>query len=240
VSVSGHFNGLSGGDHVFTSSAQSKRVLRLSATHSRPGVIEYRIEILARCQKIQNPLRRHRLRQNRLQNLCRQIRRQFRRCGHDDIDEFLHAFTTKKMNAADFNEAKKRLFYKRQCAEMVKKLQTSFAWIDDMKRARRSLALSRRAQLPPRNELIAIRRDHIKLRMRPEHNHELPHFHLEYKQLYTASYQIQPFRKLAGDMPKKYEKKLSDWIENNQANLLATWAALKAGKNVHELVIARD
>lgn len=39
----------------------------------------------------------------------------------------------------------------------------------------------------------------------------------------AASYQIQPFRKLAGDMPKKYEKKVSDWIENNQANLLATW-----------------
>jgi hypothetical protein len=145
----------------------------------------------------------------------------------------------KKLNAADFNEAKKRLFYKRQCVEMVKELQTSFALIDRMKRARRSLALSR----PSRGngmELVAIRRDHIKLRMRPEHNHELPHFHLEYKQLYTASYQIQPFRKLAGDMPKKYEKKVSDWIENNQANLLATWAALKAGKNVHELVIARD
>src|SRR5207302_452414 len=105
------------------------------------------------------------------------------------------------MNAADFNEAKKRLFYKRQCAEMVKELQTSFALIDRMKRARRSLALSRPSRGNWKAALMAIRRDHIKLRMRPELNHQLPHFHLEYKQLYTASYQIQPFRKLAGDMP---------------------------------------
>ena len=84
-----------------------------------------------------------------------------------------------------------------------------------------------------------MEKQHVKVRMRPENNHALPHFHLEYKNQYSASYQISPFKQLAGQMPKKYEQKLSEWIINNQNNLLSTWDALKAGKDVRELVIEK-
>ena len=87
---------------------------------------------------------------------------------------------------------------------------------------------------------MLVELEHVKVRMRPESNHALPHFHLEYKKLYSASYQISPFRQLAGQMPKKYEEKLLEWIISNQANLLSTWNALKAGKDVRELVIEKE
>jgi len=106
-------------------------------------------------------------------------------------------------------------------------LQERFAWIDLMSRPSR----------PGTIELMVIQRDHVKLRMRAEANHSLPHFHLEYKNLHEASYQISPFQKLAGKMPKKYENTLSEWISNNEANLLATWSALKSGQDVRELVV---
>lgn len=107
-------------------------------------------------------------------------------------------------------------------------LQEAFAWVDLLSKPGSSDGLS----------LMVIQRDHVKLRMRPEKNHALPHFHLEYKQEYSASYQIQPLKKLAGSMPKQHEQKLMDWIIKNQVNLLSTWNALKDGKDVKELVIA--
>jgi len=108
-------------------------------------------------------------------------------------------------------------------------LQESFAWIDLMSDPSGASNW----------KLMLIQRDHVKLRMRREDNHSLPHFHLEYKKLYTASYQIDPFQRLAGYMPKEHEKKLSEWIAKNQKNLLATWNALRAGKDVRELVVER-
>ncbi len=34
---------------------------------------------------------------------------------------------------------------------------------------------------------LLLRLGHTKVRMRPEHNHSRPHFHIEYKQQYSAS-----------------------------------------------------
>jgi hypothetical protein len=114
-------------------------------------------------------------------------------------------------------------------SEDLADLQESFAWIDLMS------APSDGSYI----KLLIIQRDHVKLRMRREGNHSLPHFHLEYKKLYSASYQIDPLRCIAGHMPKQYEGKLSEWIVANQKNLLATWNALKAGEDVRELVVER-
>jgi hypothetical protein len=61
------------------------------------------IESLTRWQIIQNPLDRHRLRQNRLQNLCRQIRR---RWHHDVIEDFC----TRLRNADSIPDVNTTLF----------------------------------------------------------------------------------------------------------------------------------
>src|SRR5436309_586466 len=109
----------------------------------------------------------------------------------------------------------------------VDALQTSLAWVDLFASPSRSDA----------TKFLVLQKEHVKVRMRPETNHALPHFHIEYKKQYAASYQIDPLQRLAGDMPKQYEEKVWDWIVEHRTELLATWAALKDGKDVRELVV---
>jgi hypothetical protein len=80
----------------------------------------------------------------------------------------------------------------------------------------------------------------IKLRMRPERNHSRPHFHIEYKRQYSASYAVDTLELLAGVMPRKFEYPMLEWARDNQASLLATWNRLNAGEDIRELVVARD
>lgn len=82
--------------------------------------------------------------------------------------------------------------------------------------------------------------EHVKVRLRPDRNHLRPHFHIEYKQEYKASYSIHPIEKLAGNMPSQHEQKIMDWCKANKDPLLATYKALKSGKDVRELVIERQ
>jgi len=75
--------------------------------------------------------------------------------------------------------------------------------------------------------------------MRREQNHAKPHFHIEYKRESSASFSIDPFARLAGDLPMKYEDRVRDWIVQHQKDLLATWYALQKG-DVCELVQAKE
>lgn len=59
--------------------------------------------------------------------------------------------------------------------------------------------------------------------MRFERNHKLPHFHIEYKTQYEASYRLPECVKLAGDMPKTKEKEMLIWAKKNRAKLMAEW-----------------
>jgi hypothetical protein len=78
----------------------------------------------------------------------------------------------------------------------------------------------------------------IKLRMRPETNHARPHFHIEYKQDYSASYAVDTLELLAGSMPQKYEKPMLTWAKENQVVLLETWNHMIAGGDFRELVVS--
>ena len=89
-------------------------------------------------------------------------------------------------------------------------------------------------------ELLILPLNHIKVRMRPDKNHKRPHFHIEYKKEYSASYALNDdFSLLAGKMPNKYEKPIIEWAQNMKGPLLDTWNALKSGKIVNELVIEK-
>jgi hypothetical protein len=101
-------------------------------------------------------------------------------------------------------------------------LQLALAWADSRERPSEGSA----------TKVLVAQRDHVKLRMRREANHALPHFHLEHKTLYSATYQIDPLQRLAGEMPRAYEEKLWQWIIDNQSKLLAKWDALNTGKDV--------
>jgi hypothetical protein len=67
--------------------------------------------------------------------------------------------------------------------------------------------------------------------MRAENNHARPHFHIEYKKEYKASYVIDTLECLAGNMPKRYEKPILEWASTRREKLLEIWEGLNAGKS---------
>jgi hypothetical protein len=78
------------------------------------------------------------------------------------------------------------------------------------------------------------------LRMRKENNHQRPHFHIEYRNQYSASYAVDNFKQLAGNIPAKYEKPILAWAARNQKSLRITWEKLQAGESIRDLVSAEN
>ncbi|MEM8723395.1 MAG: DUF4160 domain-containing protein [Cyanobacteria bacterium P01_G01_bin.39] len=89
-------------------------------------------------------------------------------------------------------------------------------------------------------ELSVYKNNYTKLKIQQEKNHKLPHFHIEYKQEHSASYAIDSLERLAGDMPKEYEKPIMKWAKRKRNSLKATWDKLQAGEDVKELVIVSE
>jgi len=78
------------------------------------------------------------------------------------------------------------------------------------------------------------------VKMLPDKNHFRPHFHVQYKQECAASYAVDTLERLAGEMPRQYEKPILEWAARKQKSLKLTWDELKAGKDVRELVLHAD
>jgi hypothetical protein len=72
-------------------------------------------------------------------------------------------------------------------------------------------------------------KDRVSLRIYKERNHRLPHFHIEFKKQYAASYNIATGDRLAGSLPSKYEREMLDWARSNSDLLLREWNALNHG-----------
>ncbi len=76
----------------------------------------------------------------------------------------------------------------------------------------------------------------IKIKMYPE-NHNLPHIHIDYgKEVHTGSYSIENCKRLAGNLDRKYDKKLKGWIEENKAKLLEIWDQIQKGNYPQNLI----
>jgi len=75
------------------------------------------------------------------------------------------------------------------------------------------------------------------LRMRAEKNHQRPHFHIEYKQQYSASYAIERIEILEGYMPDRYDKNILYWASKHQELLHRIWDNLNFGKDFTDLLI---
>ena len=75
--------------------------------------------------------------------------------------------------------------------------------------------------------LVASKRiryvDGVAIRIRFESNHKLPHFHIEYKTEYQASYRLPDCTKLAGHMPKRRESGMLEWAKKNSGKLMTEW-----------------
>ena len=84
---------------------------------------------------------------------------------------------------------------------------------------------------------LLLRLQHTKVRMRAERNHGRPHFHIEYKREYSASYAVDTLERLAGNMPRKYEEPILEWAAQRQQWLVDTWKNLNAGEEARKMIL---
>ncbi|MBU4445194.1 DUF4160 domain-containing protein [bacterium] len=83
-------------------------------------------------------------------------------------------------------------------------------------------------------EILVHQLCHTKVGLRPDKNHFFPHFHIEYKREFSASYSIEPLKCLKGNMPRKYEKPILKWAKEKQSPLKKIWRKLINGDIVEK------
>ncbi len=59
--------------------------------------------------------------------------------------------------------------------------------------------------------------------------HQLPHFHAYY-QAEAAVFSLDPIELVAGSLPRRQQRLVEAWAELRQAELLAAWQRLQAGR----------
>jgi hypothetical protein len=60
--------------------------------------------------------------------------------------------------------------------------------------------------------------------------HHIPHFH-SYYQEDIAVFSIDPIELISGRLPKRQQRLVEAWAELHQAELLADWQRLQAGRS---------
>lgn len=76
----------------------------------------------------------------------------------------------------------------------------------------------------------------IIIRMYVEFNapHHAPHFHAYYQDQ-VAIYSIDSLELIAGTLPRRQQRLVEAWAELHQAELLADWQRLQAGRKPHPI-----
>jgi hypothetical protein len=69
----------------------------------------------------------------------------------------------------------------------------------------------------------------IRMFSEPGTAHQVPHFHAYYQDE-VAVFGIDPVDLLAGTLPQKQRRLVEAWAELHQAELIADWALLHAGR----------
>ncbi|WP_375056814.1 DUF4160 domain-containing protein [Zobellella sp. DQSA1] len=87
-------------------------------------------------------------------------------------------------------------------------------------------------------EILLAKRKNMKIKIYQEKGHHLPHIHIDYgKQRHAASYAIESGERIEGDLSKKYDSDVSNWLDRNRDKVLEIWNALQAGTQ-HEPLLA--
>jgi len=88
-------------------------------------------------------------------------------------------------------------------------------------------------------EFLLLKRGELKIKMYQEPGHALPHVHVDYgAHHHVASYSIDPIERLAGNLDKKYERVVTEWISTHRTQLLDVWQATQVGAETHVLISA--
>ena len=114
----------------------------------------------------------------------------------------------------------------------VIELQRQLATIDLLSRPSRPTR-------PGWTEFLVLKRGDLKVKMYQEPGHALPHVHVDYGgRNHVASYSIDPTELLAGNLDRKYERTVTEWISARRPQLLDVWRAAQLGGETRELIVA--
>jgi hypothetical protein len=89
-----------------------------------------------------------------------------------------------------------------------------------------------RKEDPTLLEQLLMRKGHVELRVRREPSHGRPNFQIAFKNQHKASYALDDFSCLAGNIPKKDQDEMLDWAKQNQAALLQQWDSLNEEERI--------
>lgn len=85
---------------------------------------------------------------------------------------------------------------------------------------------------------LVMRMEEIEIRMDGDKNHARPHIHIKYrKDGHAASYAIDDGSRLAGKLPKRYDRRIAGWIIENNADLKGLWASTQSGKRNEAILL---
>ncbi len=88
-------------------------------------------------------------------------------------------------------------------------------------------------------ELLLLKLGDLKVKMYQESGHALPHVHIDYgKHHHIASYSIDPTERLAGNLDRRYERTITEWIDARKTQLLDMWRAIQLGQDAKQLIVA--
>lgn len=85
---------------------------------------------------------------------------------------------------------------------------------------------------------LLLKKGNLKFKMYQELGHGLPHIHIDYgPHKHAASYCIDPPNRLVGNLDRKYDRSVTEWIASRKAKLLAAWALVQAGDNPESITL---
>lgn len=109
-------------------------------------------------------------------------------------------------------------------------LQLRFAHIDLFTQLRSN---SRSGML----EVLLIKKQNMKIKIYQEKGHQLPHVHIDYgNNNHVASYAIETGARLDGNLSRKYDKVVIDWLKDNREKVLKAWNELQASNPIDNIV----
>jgi hypothetical protein len=87
-------------------------------------------------------------------------------------------------------------------------------------------------------EILLVKRKNMKIKIYQEKGHSLPHIHIDYgTQHHVASYAIESGERIEGNLARKYDSDVFNWLERNREKVLEIWNALQTGAP-HEPLVA--
>jgi hypothetical protein len=79
---------------------------------------------------------------------------------------------------------------------------------------------------------LVLKLKNLKFKMYQEKSHKTPHIHIDYgRKSHVASYSIRQAKRLAGNLDRKYDRVVKEWITENRERLLDVWANTQVGED---------